>query len=260
MARQFSPRLNQIEFRLAQIAKDLQALPVISDIDALGTHGFHSNFSPQSEEHWFEIRWDQPQDMDGIGLIPTRITTQSGRRSNYGLPVRMRIEATRGDSNQRLTLAGIADTRLDQRRGEPIFLKVNGSGITSLRFIPIEPAVLQALAAGAGGYFLKADRLDTILRGIREALAGGAPLNSHIAHMILSTFNNVRPEKVEVDLTERERETLSLLAKGLIKKEIADRLGDSYHTVDTNVRNIYAKLKVHNLSGAVAKAIQMGLT
>jgi len=123
-----------------------------------------------------------------------------------------------------------------------------------------KPVVLQALAAGAGGYLLKADRLETILRGIDEALSGGAPLNSHIARMILSTFNTVRPERPETDLTERERETLSLLAKGFIKKEIADQLGVSYHTVDTHVRNIYVKLKVHNLSGAVAKAIQLGLT
>lgn len=123
-----------------------------------------------------------------------------------------------------------------------------------------KPVVLQALAAGASGYLLKADRLDTILRGIEEVLDGGAPLNSHIARMILTTFSAVRPAEPGIDLTERERETLSLLAKGLIKKEIADRMGVSYHTVDTHVRNIYGKLQVHNLSGAVAKAIQLGLT
>jgi DNA-binding CsgD family transcriptional regulator len=77
--------------------------------------------------------------------------------------------------------------------------------------------------------------------------------------MILTTFNAVRPAAPEIDLTDRERETLRLLAKGLIKKEIADQLGVSYHTVDTHVRNIYGKLQVHNLSGAVAKAIQLNL-
>lgn len=122
-----------------------------------------------------------------------------------------------------------------------------------------KPVVLEALAAGASGYLLKADRLDTILRGIDEVLAGGAPLNSHIARMILTTFNAVTPATPETDLTDRERETLSLLVKGFIKKEIADQLGVSYHTVDTHVRNIYGKLQVHNLSGAVAKAMRLGL-
>ena len=123
-----------------------------------------------------------------------------------------------------------------------------------------KPVVLQALAAGADGYLLKTDGVETILRGITEALAGGSPLNSHIARMILSTFSTVRPEKPDMDLTDRECEILALLGKGHIKKEIAERLGVSYHTVDTHVRNIYTKLKVHNLSGAVAKAIQLGLT
>ena len=122
-----------------------------------------------------------------------------------------------------------------------------------------KPVVLQALAAGASGYLLKADHIDTILRGIAEVLAGGAPLNSHIARMILTTFNAVTPTTPETDLTDRERETLSLLVKGFIKKEIADQLGVSYHTVDTHVRNIYSKLQVHNLSGAVAKAMRQGL-
>ena len=122
-----------------------------------------------------------------------------------------------------------------------------------------KPVVLEALAAGASGYLLKADGLDAILRGIDEVLSGGAPLNSHIARMILTTFNAIRPVTPDIDLTDRERETLSLLVKGLIKKEIADQLGVTYHTVDTHVRNIYGKLQVHNLSGAVAKAIQLGL-
>jgi len=77
--------------------------------------------------------------------------------------------------------------------------------------------------------------------------------------MILTAFNAVTPATPETDLTDREREILSLLVKGLIKKEIADQLGVSYHTVDTHVRNIYGKLQVHNLSGAVAKAMQLGL-
>ncbi len=122
-----------------------------------------------------------------------------------------------------------------------------------------KPVVLQALAAGADGYLLKADGLETIMRGIREVINGGAPLNSHIARMILSTFSIAPPQSPEVDLTEREREILLMLSKGMIKKEIARATNLSYHTIDSHVRNIYGKLHVHNLSGAVAKAIKFGL-
>ena len=61
------------------------------------------------------------------------------------------------------------------------------------------------------------------------------------------------------ELSNREREILVLLSRGMIKKEIASEMGLSYHTIDSHVRNIYGKLQVHNLSGAVAKAMQYGL-
>jgi len=49
------------------------------------------------------------------------------------------------------------------------------------------------------------------------------------------------------------------MTQGLIKKEIADQLDLSYHTVDTHLRNIYTKLHVHTRTGAVAKALQENL-
>ena len=74
-------------------------------------------------------------------------------------------------------------------------------------------ACARRVAAGASGYLLKADHIDTIIRGITEVLDGGAPLNSHIARMILATFNAVPLARPDIDLTERERETLALLGK-----------------------------------------------
>lgn len=133
----FSKRLKEIELRLRQIGAEMLTLPVMSDIDARGTHGFHSNFSPTPGEHWFEIQWEIPQSFDGIAMVPTRITTQSGLRSNYGFPVSLRIEATRRGETRRFLLAEIADTRLDIRKGDPLFLDVKAVDITSLRFIPV---------------------------------------------------------------------------------------------------------------------------
>ncbi len=144
--------------------------------------------------------------------------------------------------------------------GIPILLKhFPAAKILVITVYDHKPVVLEALAVGASGYLLKSDHFDTILRGIDEVISGGAPLNSHIARMILTTFNAITPATPETDLTDRERETLSLLVNGFIKKEIAEQLGVSYHTVDTHVRNIYGKLQVHNLSGAVAKAMRLGL-
>jgi S-adenosylmethionine:tRNA ribosyltransferase-isomerase len=73
--------------------------------------------------------------------------------------------------------------------------------------------VFEALRAGASGYLLKADHIPTILRGIDEVVAGGAPLNSQIARMILTTFSAVRPATPEIDLTERQVGIFGKLAK-----------------------------------------------
>jgi DNA-binding CsgD family transcriptional regulator len=56
-------------------------------------------------------------------------------------------------------------------------------------------------------------------------------------------------------LSSRELEVLRLIVKGLIKKEIAEGLSISYHTVDNHERRIFKKMNVHNRSAAVAKAL-----
>ncbi|MEM8952826.1 MAG: response regulator transcription factor [Verrucomicrobiota bacterium] len=122
-----------------------------------------------------------------------------------------------------------------------------------------KPKVFQAISEGASGYLLKTSPTEDIIKGIREVMNGGAPLNAQIAKMVLTTFNSSPPSQSETDLTSRESEVLRLLSDGFIKKEIADHLDISYHTVDMHVRNIYRKLQVHNLSGAVAKALKRGL-
>jgi DNA-binding NarL/FixJ family response regulator len=60
-------------------------------------------------------------------------------------------------------------------------------------------------------------------------------------------------------LTNREQSVLRLMAQGRGMKGIADELNLSYHTVDSHLRNIYAKLHVHSSTAAVAKAVKEGL-
>ena len=119
--------------------------------------------------------------------------------------------------------------------------------------------VFEAICAGASGYLLKSEPLERIVAAVQEVTAGGAPMTPEIARSVLNRFSQLAPSKTDSDLSDREREVLTLLADGLTKKEIAVRLALSLHTVDNYVRRIYAKLHVNTVGGAVAKALREGL-
>ena len=116
--------------------------------------------------------------------------------------------------------------------------------------------VFRSICAGASGYLLKTSSREKITEAIREVVNGGAPMNGQIARAVLDMFAKMAAPKHDYGLSPREREVLELVVGGLYKKEIADRLGLSYHTIDTHVRNIYDKLHVNSRSGAVAKAVK----
>jgi DNA-binding NarL/FixJ family response regulator len=116
--------------------------------------------------------------------------------------------------------------------------------------------VFNAICAGASGYLLKSDDEETIADAVHLVLRGGAPINPRVARMILNMFAS-RPVAPRQDygLSGREREVLELAVQGLVVKEIAERLGLSYYTVDNHLRSVYTKLQVHTRGGAVAKAM-----
>jgi DNA-binding NarL/FixJ family response regulator len=115
--------------------------------------------------------------------------------------------------------------------------------------------VFKAICAGASGYLLKTSSVDRIVESIHEALAGGAPMTPRVAGSVLQMFSKMARPRHDYGLTQREQSILEQMTQGFIKKEIAERLSLSYHTVDTHLRNIYTKLHVHSRTGAVAKAL-----
>lgn len=127
--------LEKHETRLKQIEQELKGLPLASDLDARGTHGFHSDFTSDSESNWFELHWPSGQWADAIALIPTRINTQSGTFANYGFPRRLKVTVETIDGEYR-EVAHVSDTRLDLRRGDPLFLSFPRQKIRRLRVIP----------------------------------------------------------------------------------------------------------------------------
>ena len=119
--------------------------------------------------------------------------------------------------------------------------------------------IFQAICSGAAGYLLKTSTAAAIVQGVRDALAGGSPMNPRTARRVLEMFSQMAPRQSDYGLSDREKEILQLMTTGLIKKEIADRLTLSVHTVDTYLRRIYEKLEVNTRTGAVAKALKEGL-
>ncbi|MBK9097154.1 MAG: response regulator transcription factor [bacterium] len=116
--------------------------------------------------------------------------------------------------------------------------------------------VFNAICAGASGYLLKDLSSEKIVASISEVMNGGAPMNSHIAKKVLNMFRDQNVKSDGYDLSDREKEILSLLVEGLSKKQIAEKIFLSHHTVDSHLRNIYAKLEVHSRSSAISKAIK----
>ncbi len=119
--------------------------------------------------------------------------------------------------------------------------------------------VYRAICNGASGYLLKTADPDEILAGIRDVVRGTSALSAPIASMILNGFSRHGPVTQIEPLTSREVEVLGHLVKGLIKKEIADELHISQHTVDMHLRAIYRKLEVRSQTEAVSKAFRQGL-
>ena len=113
--------------------------------------------------------------------------------------------------------------------------------------------VFDALCAGASGYLLKDSSPEKIIDSIREVLAGGAPMNMKIAHKVLELFSQFKKKKSDYRLTEREKEILQHIVTGLTKQQIADKLFLSFHTVNTHLKNIYTKMHVNSISGAISK-------
>jgi DNA-binding NarL/FixJ family response regulator len=117
--------------------------------------------------------------------------------------------------------------------------------------------IFDALAAGASGYMLKRTAGKELLEAIREVKNGGSPMTAHIARKVVQSFQRSAAAEAQTEsLSEREQQVLDLLSRGLMYKEIADKLQISYETVHTYIRRIYEKLQVRTRTEAVAKFLR----
>jgi len=114
--------------------------------------------------------------------------------------------------------------------------------------------VFDAIYAGAVGYLLKKTTPAELINALHEAYRGGSPMTPSIARKIISSFQ--QQPKTGAELTEREQEILSLMAKGLTYSAIAENMFLSIDGVYYHIRHIYEKLHVHSRAEAVAQGFK----
>jgi DNA-binding NarL/FixJ family response regulator len=132
-----------------------------------------------------------------------------------------------------------------------------------------EDRVLDAVKAGASGYLLKGTPADRIIEAIKEVKAGGTVIQPNLARRLLKHFRVGEPGEVAPapppgepelkPLSEREKEILQLIAKGVSNSEAAKLLTLSKATIRTHLEHIYRKLEVTNRVEAVTEGIRKGL-
>lgn len=128
--------------------------------------------------------------------------------------------------------------------------------------------VFPAIRAGAQGYLLKDIQPTELVRAIRDAYQGKVQLHPDIARKLMSALADASDAAGVVesppilstnDLTEREQEVLSLIAKGMNNRQIAEQMIISEKTVKTHVSNVLSKLGVDDRTQAAIWALKHGL-
>ncbi len=118
-------------------------------------------------------------------------------------------------------------------------------------------ALMTAIQVGARGYMLKANAAEEVVQAVRR-VAAGEMLISATALAALIAEKGEQTHLLDT-LTQRERQVLHLIAQGLDNRTVAEQLGVEYGTVRSHVRNLIAKLEVHNKMQAIVRAAQLGL-
>ncbi len=130
-----------------------------------------------------------------------------------------------------------------------------------LTTFPSDGSVLEGLAAGASGYLLKDSSMVGLISAIRAVYAGEQVTAPDITGRMMQLLERQHGDREQSSdgLTEREMETLVLIARGMVAKEIARTLAISEKTVRNHISSIYRKLDIYDRSQIVIYAMKKGL-
>lgn len=203
----------------------------------------------------------------GVMLIDDHEMVRLGLKSFLNLQLDMEVVAEAGDGEEGLALA--LETKPDVVVMDLVMPKMTGveatlallenwpeAKIVILTSYLDNEKIYPVLKAGAKGYMLKTSSADEIGAAIRKVYQGELAIETEVEKKVAQHRNH---PALHDDLTVREREILSLLAKGYDNQRIADESFISLKTVKTHVSNILSKLAVSDRTQAVVYAFQHGL-
>ncbi len=175
------------------------------------------------------------------------------------------LQAVRLAREQRLDLM-LVDIRMPNLDGieatRQITAQPDAPRIVILTTFELDEYVFQALRAGASGFLLKRTEPEKLVEAIRVVAAGEALLSPSVTRRLIDEFSKrpalISPERLS-ELTEREREVLVCIAKGLSNQELAHQLFIADNTVKTHVKRILTKLGARDRAQAIVIAYESGL-
>jgi DNA-binding NarL/FixJ family response regulator len=159
----------------------------------------------------------------------------------------------------------LMDIRMPRLDGIEATRRLPTQKVLILTTFGLDDYIVEALRAGASGFILKDVPAAELVRAVRVVSAGDALLSPAVTRRLLDRVGRRLPAPVATqpealsELTDREREVLELLARGLTNAEIADALVVGEATVKTHVSRVLAKLGLRDRVQAVVLAYEIGL-
>lgn len=207
-------------------------------------------------------------------LVDDQELMRMGFRMVLGAQPDIDVVGEAGDGERAVELAGelrpdvvLMDVRMPVLDGVEATKRITTAGLAKVLVMTtfdLDEYALTALRNGASGFLLKDTQPAELVSSLRAVASGDAVVSPSVTRRLLDRFlgaagGQLRDQDVLNVLTEREREVLVLIAKGLSNTEIAGTLFLSEATVKTHVGRILAKLDLRDRVQAVVLAYETGL-
>ena len=205
--------------------------------------------------------------MTTVVVVDDHRLVRAGLRTIIDASGDLRVVGEAGDGAEAVTVVGelapdvvLMDLSMPGVGGIEAIRRLRASGATSpvvvLTSFAEADRVRDAVEAGAIGYLLKDSEPGDVLDAVRAAAAGHAPLDPRVARALLPSADRSRPGPA---LSDREREVLAHVARGLANKQVARALGISERTVKVHLGNVFRQIGVGDRTSAALWARDHGI-